>query len=199
MLKVGITGGIGSGKSFVCEVFSHLGIPVYGADQEAKRLMNTNPYIHDQLIKCFGPETYTCEGTLNRDFLSGVVFNRPDLLLKLNNIVHPEVRKDFEQWAQQQNSAYVLEEAAILFESDGSHFVDLIITVTAPIELKIKRVMQRDSSTRQQVLDRMKNQWTDEEKISRSDFVITTDNGTKLLIPQIIEIDKKIRSYGKIH
>ncbi len=198
MLKVGITGGIGSGKSFVCEVFSHLGIPIYGADQEAKRLMNTNQYIRDQLIIYFGAETYTPEGSLNRDFLSRVVFNRPDLLKRLNNIVHPEVRKDFEQWAQQQNSAYVLEEAAILFESGGSRFVDLTITVTAPIELRIKRVMQRDSCTRQQVLDRMKNQWTDEEKISRSDFVITTNNEAELLVPQIVNIDKEIRLYGKI-
>ncbi|MDP4185423.1 MAG: dephospho-CoA kinase, partial [Bacteroidota bacterium] len=159
MLKVGITGGIGSGKSLVSEVFSHLGVPIYCADLEAKRLMNESPVIRQKIIEIFGEDIYTFEGPIDRKKMADLVFNSPKLLEYLNSIVHPEVRKDFEQWALLQNSAYVIEEAAVLFESGGYKYVDLIITVTAPLELRINRVIKRDICTREQVLARMNNQW----------------------------------------
>jgi len=194
MIKVGITGGIGSGKSTVCKVFGILGIPVFEADLIAKQLMNT-PGIQEQLIRMFGTAVYQPDHSLNRKYLAGVVFNNPSLLAQLNGIIHPAVQNVFEEWYQKQQSAYVLLEAAILFESGFYRMMDKTIVVATSMEERIQRVMERDQITEEQVRERIKNQWSDEQRIGMADFVINNNND-ELIIPQIIEIDKKLRAHG---
>ena len=194
MIKVGITGGIGSGKSTVCKVFGILGIPVFEADLVAKQLMNT-PGIQEQLIRMFGTAVYQPDHSLNRKYLAGVVFNNPSLLAQLNGIIHPAVQNVFEEWYQKQQSAYVLLEAAILFESGFYRMMDKTIVVATSMEERIQRVMERDQITEEQVRERIKNQWSDEQRIEMADFVINNNND-ELIIPQIMEIDKKLRAHG---
>lgn len=192
MLKVGLTGGIGSGKSIVSKVFELLGIPVYVADVEAKRLMNSDPEIRSKLIAKFGSKAYGLTNELDRKFLADVIFKQPEALQEVNAIVHPVVRKDFERWMSEHgDSPYVVQESAILFDTGLYQFFDKIITVTADQEVRIKRVMQRDSASKEMVLDRMKNQLPEWSKIQRSDFVIY--NNSELVLPQIIKIDQEIR------
>lgn len=195
MIKVGITGGIGSGKSTVCKVFRLLGIPVFEADSVARLIMNTAPQIREQLISSFGSSVYLPDQTINRVFLAGIVFNNPSLLEKLNSIVHPAVRKAFEEWYLIQQSPYVLHEAAILFESDFYKMMDKSITVVANEEERIQRVMKRDKTTSELAKQRIRNQWSDAKRIKLADFVIS-NNEDELIIPQIVEIDKKIRANG---
>lgn len=168
---IGLTGGIGSGKSTVAKMFEALGVPVYYADQEAKKLMHTSPAIKNKLIESFGKEAYI-SNELNREFLANLVFNNKEKLAQLNAIVHPEVHKHFKDWVKKQTSKYVIQENAILFENNKQGAFDAIITVTAPLDVKINRVMARDTTTKENVLARMKNQWKDEDKISHSDYVI---------------------------
>lgn len=192
MLKVGLTGGIGSGKSVVSKVFELLGIPVYVADVEAKRLMNSDSEIRSKLIAKFGSQVYDLNNNLNRKFLADIIFKQPEALQEVNAIVHPLVRKDFERWmVEYVDSPYVVQESAILFDTGLYQFFDKIITVTADEEVRIKRVMQRDSVSKEMVLDRMKNQLPEWSKIQRSDFVIY--NNSELVLPQIIKIDREIR------
>lgn len=192
MLKVGLTGGIGSGKSVVSKVFELLGIPVYVADVEAKRLMNSDSEIRSKLIAKFGSQVYDLNNNLNRKFLADIIFKQPEALQEVNAIVHPVVRKDFERWMVDcVDSPYVVQESAILFDTGLYQFFDKIITVTADEEVRIKRVMQRDSVSKEMVLDRMKNQLPEWSKIQRSDFVIY--NNLELVLPQIIKIDREIR------
>ena len=195
MFKVGITGGIGSGKSTVCRVFMIMGIPVFEADSIAKELMNSDIVIREQLIHLFGSSVYLPDQTIDRKFLSGMVFNNPSLLEQLNLIVHPAVRKSFEDWCLNQQSAYVIHEAAILFESGFYKLMDKSITVVTDETERIERVMKRNKTTEEQVRERIRNQWTDEQRIKLTDFVIG-NNDNELIIPQIVEIDKKIRSNG---
>jgi len=195
MIKIGITGGIGSGKSTVCRVFSVLGIPVFDADSTAKLLMNSDPVIREQLIRVFGPAVYQSNQSIDRKLLAGIVFNNPPLLAQLNEIVHPAVRNTFEDWCQKQHSPYVLHEAAILFESGFYRMMDKTITVVTRLEERIQRVMQRDGISEELVRQRIQNQWTDEQRIELADFTIN-NNDNRLIIPQIIEIDKKIRTNG---
>lgn len=193
MFKVGITGGIGSGKSTVCRVFMIIGIPVFEADSVAKQLMNSDILLRQKLINLFGPYVYLPDMTIDRKYLSGKVFNNPPLLEELNSVVHPAVRKSFENWCQEQNSPYIIHEAAILFESGFYKMMDKTITVVTNEAERIDRVMKRNNVTEEQVRQRIRNQWTDEQRIKLADFVIG-NNDNELIIPQIVEIDKIIRS-----
>jgi dephospho-CoA kinase len=195
MLKIGITGGIGSGKSTVCRVFSVMGIPVFEADRVAKKLMVTDQEIHEKLVTLFGAAVYLPDQTVDRKFLAGIVFKDPSLLAQLNAIVHPVVRKTFFDWCKRQQSPYIIHEAAILFESGFYKMMDKTITVATSENERIQRVMKRDGITLELVKERIKNQWSDEKRIEMADFVIR-NNDNELIIPQIIEIDKKIRANG---
>ncbi|WP_264537190.1 dephospho-CoA kinase [Flavobacterium sp. N1736] len=172
---IGLTGGIGSGKTTIANYFQEMGIPVYIADDGAKRVMQSEEII-DQIKTAFGEALFE-NNILNRAKLAEIVFNDKNKLEQLNAIVHPAVKKDFEVWLlQHKKYQYIIYEVAILFESGRYKDCDLIITVTAPEEIRIKRVLERDNTTREQVLSRMKMQWNDENRISRSNFVINNDN-----------------------
>jgi dephospho-CoA kinase len=191
MIKVAVTGGIGSGKTLVCSVFEILGIPVFYADQSAKELMNSNPYVKEKIISNFGKNIFDKNGQLIRDKLAEIIFNNKILLLKINEIVHPVVREEFNKWMQGQESVYVIEESAIVFETGQNTFFDKIISVVAPLELRIDRIMKRDNISREKVLERLKNQYTDENKMKNSDFIITNDK-KEMIVPQIIKIHEKL-------
>lgn len=195
MLKVGITGGIGSGKSTACKVFTAIGIPVFYADTEAKQLMHTHPEIRRQLIDTFGEAVYLPDRTIDRKYLAGIVFSNANLLAKLNSIVHPAVRNAFEEWCLTKNTPYVLHEAAILFETGFNKLMDKTIAVVADEEERIERVMKRDNIPSELVRERIRNQMSDAEKIKLADFVIS-NNEDELILPQIIEIDKILRIHG---
>ncbi len=191
MLKVGITGGIGSGKTLVCKLFETLGIPVYYADDRAKYLMTHNAELVAAIKASFGEEAYV-NGELNRAYLSEKVFNNPEALAQLNALVHPAVRKDTEQWQlQQADKPYTLREAALLFESGSYKALDKIIVVTAPKSLRIARVMKRDGFTAEQVEARMKNQLPEEEKVAKADFIINNDEQHPL-IEQVMALHQKL-------
>jgi len=171
MEVIGLTGGIGSGKTTIAKMFESLNVPVYYADIEAKKLMSTSNIIKIKLIDLFGNEAFIDE-SLNRSYIANIVFKDEKKLQKLNAIVHPEVERHFDSWVKSQNSKYVIQENAIIFENDNQSKFDKMITVTAPKEIKISRVMQRDGVSESMVLDRMKNQLKDGFKIKNSDFVI---------------------------
>ena len=185
---IGLTGGIGSGKTTIANYFASLGVPVYIADDGAKRVMQS-ALIIVQVKKTFGRDIFDGE-VLNRAKLAQIVFNDKEQLAKLNAIVHPAVKQDFELWIKEYKSFdYVIYEAAILFESGRYKECDVIITVTAPEEVRIERVIQRDKATREQVLSRMKMQWNDEKRISKSNFVINNDN-LKIAKEEVVKILK---------
>ena len=171
MKYVGLTGGIGSGKSTVAKMFMQLGVPVYNSDERAKQLMNNSTDIKKRLVELLGKESYK-EGQLNRAFVAKKVFNDTELLAQLNAIVHPVVREDFLNWANQQDFCYVIQETALLFENEAQNLYDYVILVTAPKEERISRVINRDSVTREQVIARMDNQLKDVEKLNLSDYVV---------------------------
>ena len=168
---IGLTGGIGSGKSRVVALFSTLGIPCYIADIEAKRLMNNQPEVKAAIVNLFGEQAYI-DGGLNRNYLSQIVFANPEKLKALNAIVHPAVAQDFSAWVEQQKSPFVIKEVAILFETGGYKNVDKTILITAPETIRIKRVMLRDGVTTEEVKARMRNQWTDAQREPLADYVI---------------------------
>ena len=188
-LKIGITGGIGSGKTFICRLFESLGIPVYNADEEAKRLMNTDIRIKEKLIAQFGEATYK-DGLLDRAFLANMVFSDKDKLELLNGIVHPIVIQEAKDWAERQTTRYSLKEAALLFESGSYKELNYTILVTAPIDIRIQRVIERDGTTEPQVWERMNKQLSDEEKLQLADFVIVNDGITPIL-PQVWTLHQK--------
>ena len=190
MLKIGITGGIGSGKTTVCKVFETLGIPVYNADTQAKLLMNTDPELKASLQGYFGSDIYV-DGILVRHRLAEIIFNDREALEKVNSWVHPAVARDFERWRSMQTSPYVLEEAAIIFESNIMHRFEKIILVTAPEDLRIERVCARDHVAPEAVQKRMANQWPEEKRIALADYVIYNDN-LRLITPQVMAIHKSI-------
>ncbi|MBJ2172761.1 dephospho-CoA kinase [Aureibaculum sp. A20] len=171
MIKVGLTGGIGSGKTTVVNFFKELGVPVYIADIEAKELMNTSKSIQKKLIKVFGSQAYI-NGKLNRPFLAQLVFNDEEKLKAINNIVHPKVAKHFSKWLQQQNAPYCIQENAIIFENNKADDFDFIISVTAPKDIRIERVLKRDSSSKSEIMARINNQWDQAKKNELADFVI---------------------------
>ena len=192
MIKVGITGGIGSGKTTVCKVFQILGVPIYFADIRAKVILDTNEEVKLKIINCFGNELLSDSGFVDRIKLAAFVFNSKEKLEKLNAILHPLVQIDFENWLKQHDTYnYILKEAAILFESGSFKNLDSIITVIAPLDLRISRVMFRDDISKSQIESRIDKQISDEEKIKRSQFVIY-NNEEEFLIPQILKIHKQL-------
>ena len=196
-LKVGITGGIGSGKSTVCNIFKILGIPVFEADLVAKSLINSNSNIRNGLIELFGKNIYNENNHVNRKMLANLIFNDDNLLDKVNRLIHPEVRNEFVKWQELQNQEYAIHEAAILFESGFYKMMDYTILVTAPEETRIERVTKRENISAELVKIRMEKQWPDKEKRILASIELVNDN-KNLLIPQILEIDKKLKSDGKI-
>ena len=174
MKVVGLTGGIGSGKTTVSNMFKDLGVPVYIADLEAKKLMITTKSIKHKLIDLFGPKAYN-DNELNRDYIAAKIFNDKVYLEKMNAIIHPKVATHFKQWLQKQSSKYVIKEAAIIFEHNMQSQYDYIITVIANEEEGIKRILKRDNTSKEKIMSIMKNQISDQEKIKMSDFVIIND------------------------
>ena len=196
-LQVGITGGIGSGKSIVCKIFKCLGVPVYDADSRAKYVMTTDGILISQIKKEFGDLAFDRDGNLNRKYLSESVFGDPVRLNKLNSLVHPRVGLDYEQWFEShQKKAYVLKEAALLFESGTYQALDKVIVVHAPRQLRVDRVLDRDKHrTAEQVNDIIQRQWPDEEKIKRADFIIQNDE-SQLITPQILTLHRLFSGSG---
>ncbi len=191
MKIVGITGGIGSGKTTVCKIFSQLSVPIFYADEEAKKILFEDKRIGEKVLKILGKEILS-DGKLDKQKIADVVFADNKKLSKLNSIVHPVVQKIFLAWCKiNKSQKYVLKEAAILFESGSYKDCDFVITVTAPENIRVKRVMARDKVSDKEIRQRMKNQWSDKEKTKRSDFIINND-GKLLLIPQVLNIHKKI-------
>jgi dephospho-CoA kinase len=193
--QIGITGGIGSGKSLICHIFKVLGVPVYDADSRAKKLMTTDGILINQIKKEFGTLSYNEKGELNRELLGKTVFNQPDQLAKLNSLVHPRVAWDYNQWIDEQsNASYCLKEAALLFEAGSYQSLDKIIVVTAPDELRIRRVLQRDAHrTREDVMHIIKNQMPQEEKVKLADYVIKNDE-SELILPQVLKLHEWFNS-----
>lgn len=190
MIRIGITGGMGSGKTLVCRIFKSFGIPVYHSDEEARRLMQEEPSLVTGILSLFGDEAFT-EGSLNRSMIAKRVFQDRKLLDQLNAMVHPAVRREFVRWTEAQRSApYLIKEAAILFESGAEKGLDHVIVVAAPEELRIQRVILRDQLSRDQVLYRLKNQWSEEERIQLADYIIFND-GKQMLIPQVLKLHEK--------
>lgn len=197
MLKVGITGGIGSGKTTVCRIFEVLGIPVYYADDRAKTLMVEDPDLRDGIRQLFGQEAYRHDGTLNRTYIAQRAFSDQTLLTKLNELVHPAVWRDGEAWQKAHTYApYTLKEAALLFESGGHQLLDCIIVVAAPDAMRIKRVMKRDGVSQDEVKARMNKQLPQSEKIERADYLIQND-GSHSLIQQVLTIHRALLQRSK--
>jgi len=193
MLKVGLTGGIGSGKSTVAAIFETLGIPVSYADDEAKRLMNEDPELRAAIGREFGAEAYA-GGTLNRKYLAGLVFNDPVKLETLNHLVHPVTIREGSRWMQEQTALghpYAIREAALIFEARGAGHLDFVIGVYAPLVLRIHRTMQRDHSSREAVQQRMRNQIDEEIKMKLCDVVIRNDE-QEAVIPQVLELHARL-------
>jgi len=192
MIIVGLTGGIGSGKSTVAKIFESFGIPVYDSDKEAKRLMTSSKSLKKKLIQLFGKKSFE-HNKLNKNYISSKVFKNPDLLQKLNEIVHPAVKNHFLEWTTKQESDYVIQETALIFENQSQDNYDAIILVTAPKDERIQRVMERDGVQEVKVLERMSNQLNDDDKIELSDFVIENLN-LEYTHEQVYKIHNQLRS-----
>lgn len=190
MHKVGLTGGIGAGKSTVAHIFEVLGIPVYHADQEAKRLMQTNPSLIEKIKIAFSEKAYV-EGILDRQYLSSLVFNNKQQLELLNSIVHPFTIQDGLEWMKKQNSPYAIKEAALIFESGSQGEFDFIIGVFAPPAMRIHRTIQRDQVEREKVMSRMEKQLDENIKMKLCDHVLINDEQT-LLTPQVIALHEQL-------
>jgi dephospho-CoA kinase len=190
MLKIGLTGGIGSGKTTVARIFEVLGIPVYYADQAARDLMNTDPELKKQIISQFGADAYK-DGTLNRPWLASRVFNNSEKLEILNSLVHPVTIRHADAWMAAQTSPYAIKEAALIFEGKLEKYFDYIIGVTSPEPLRLERAVKRDQSTAELVLQRMRQQMDESEKISRCNFIITNDE-KQAILPQAIRIHQSL-------
>lgn len=185
MFKVGISGGIGSGKTTVCKIFEILNVPVFYADDVAKYLMITNPILIEGIKKNFGEKAYLPKGEIDRKYIANQVFNNPKKLEKLNSLVHPQVFKEMDSWSNKQKSPYVLKEAALLFESKSYIQNDINILVSSPLGLRFKRIINRDNTTKQKIQERMNNQLSDAEKQKLADYIIS-NNEQYFLIPQIL-------------
>jgi dephospho-CoA kinase len=186
MLKIGLTGGIGSGKSTVAKIFELFEIPVYYADEASKRLYHSDENLIADLKKHFGEDIYT-KDQLNRSRLAEIVFNDPEKLNLLNSLVHPPTIRDAEEWMLQQKAVYIIKEAALIFESGSAAGLDYVIGIHAPEELRIKRVMERDGISRNQVLRRLEKQIDENIKMRLCDFIICNDD-TELVVPQVLEL-----------
>jgi dephospho-CoA kinase len=196
MLKVGLTGGIGSGKTTVAQIFEVLSIPVYYADPAARDLMNKDPELKKKIIDSFGKDAYKNDGELNRAYLGSIVFHDSEKLNLLNSIVHPVTIRDSENWMKNQKTPYAIKEAALIFEAGIEKYLDYVIGVTAPEPLRIQRVVERDHVPIQKVLDRVQHQMDEKEKISRCDFVIQND-GLQPILPQVLAIHERLMKVWK--
>jgi len=190
MKIVGLTGGIGSGKTTVAKMFGELGVPIYIADVEAKGVIRRSKIIKQQLITLFGKKAYSQE-ELNRPYIAAKIFKNESLLSQMNAIVHPKVRAHFKRWVKRQESQYIIYEAAILFEHDGHKQCDYVITVTAPKKERFKRILERDDVTKEHIKSVMSNQWPDEKKIELSDFIIE-NKSLKKTLKKVEKIHKQI-------
>lgn len=186
MMIVGLTGGIGSGKTTVAEFFVELEVPVYNSDKEARKLMKSSKKVKKAIIDLLGKKAYKGK-KLNKKYISERIFKDKKLLQEMNDIVHPAVRKHFLKWAEKENSPYVIQETALIFENSMQDFYDYVILVTAPIDLRIQRVMKRDDSSREAVLARLSNQLPDEEKTPLADYIIENIKlrKTKMLVAEV--------------
>jgi len=191
MLRIGLSGGIGSGKSTVAGILAKMGYPVFYSDHEAKRLYDENPVLQKQLVDLFGPAIYR-DGQLNKAFFAQQLFSNAELKAQVTALVHPLVRKAFEVWAQQQVSDLVFNEAAILFETGAYKDFDATVLVTAPIETRIERVQKRDLISREAVLQRIANQWPDSKKMNLTPYIITNDG--QPLLQQIEDVISKLKT-----
>ncbi len=194
MLKVGITGGIGTGKSFVSNVFRVLGIPVYDADRRAKAITEENPRLKKQIVDLIGTQAYTPEGKYNRVYISQLIFNNAKMKKRLEALIHPEVLADGSAWFRQQEAMgypYGLKEAALLFESGSAGEMDKIIVVDAPLELRIRRLVRRDGLSEEEIMGRVSQQWPQEIKKEKADFIIINDGG-HAVIPQVLGIHHQL-------
>lgn len=194
-IQIGITGGIGSGKSLVCKIFGVLGVPAYDADSRAKNLMTTDGILIHQIKKEFGSLSYDAKGVLNREFLSATVFANQDKLKRLNALVHPRVAVDYEKWVNEHaENKYVLKEAALLFESGSYQMLDEVILVTASKEIRIERVLARDPHrTKEDVEKIIQNQLSEEEKEAKANYIIRNSE-SELIVPQIVDLHKRFNS-----
>ncbi len=197
MLKVGLTGGIGSGKSVVCQVFSTLGIPVFNADLAARHIMENDQLLVHSIKELLGGEVYN-KGILDRPKVASIVFNKPELLAQLNALVHPTTVKYANDWLAKQTTPYAIKEAAIYFESGSYNEMDVMIGVYAPQEIRIKRAMNRGKQTREEVLSIIGRQMNEEEKMNRCDFVITNEDVTAVL-PQVLGVHKALLQKASIN
>jgi len=191
MKRIGLTGNIGSGKTTVASCFEILGVAIFNADKEAKLLMNEDIYLKQNLINEFGKDVYL-DNELNRKYLSNLAFNDDLVLKRLNALVHPVVQDAFEKWSVQQSGAYVIKEAAILFESNTYQSLDAIICISCPEKIRLKRILKRDDLSEKEARQRMSNQWAEEKKISLSDYTISNDNSC-LVIPQILHVHNALQ------
>ncbi|MDR3235891.1 MAG: dephospho-CoA kinase [Prevotellaceae bacterium] len=190
MITVGLSGGIGSGKTLIAHIFATLGISVFYADEAVKALYDADTGLRHTLIDLLGGDIYK-DGHLQRKRMASLIFANDTLMQKVNALTHPKVMLQFEQWAQQQPSPYVVLEAAILFESGSDKKMDYTIAVTAPEPLRITRAMQRDNATEQEVKNRMKQQWNDEQRNGKANFIIMNDN-EQAVLPQVITVHQHI-------
>jgi dephospho-CoA kinase len=191
--KLGITGGIGSGKTSVCRVFTVLNIPVFSADQEASHIMDNESGIQDKLNSISGIDLYA-KGRLDRLALASIIFNDKTILEKVNALIHPFVFDIFRKWSVEQTSPYVIMEAAILFESGAAEYVDKVATVVAPVDQRVERVIRRNKLTKEQVMERMRNQMNDETRIKLSDYIIYNSEND-MIIPAILKIHQEILTF----
>ena len=191
MICIGLTGGIGSGKSYIAVVFQNLGIPVYNADIRAKAISNNHPVAREKIVSTFGKEAYKNE-FLDSRFIGELVFPNTQLLNKLNEIIHPLVEDDFIEWCDGNKTApYLIKEAAILFETGSYKKLDASILVTAPEKVRIERILKREGMKIEDIRNRMRHQWNDEDKLNFADFVINNEGGS-LVLPQVIKIHQEI-------
>jgi dephospho-CoA kinase len=195
LLKIGLTGGIGSGKSTVAKIFEQLNVPVYYADNQAKRIIETDAEVRKEIIQLFGPESFIAE-KYNRAYISKIAFQQPSLLQALNAIVHPLTIADAMNWIKQQDAPYVIKEAALIFESGSEKELDAVIGVWSTLPLRVKRVMQRDGIDEVEVMRKINNQMPEEEKMSRCNFTIN-NNETEMLIPQVLTLHEKLLALSK--
>ena len=198
-IQIGVTGGIGVGKTTVCQIFETLGIPVYKSDDRAKILMNTSEALRNQITKAFGWDAYTRDNVLNRSYLATVVFNNSKKLRLLNSLVHPAVFEDYKIWLSEQSQAkYTIKEAALMFETDSHKLMDYIVVVTCPINLRIERIVKRDHMKRDEVLKRIENQMSDKQRLEKAQYRIKND-GKASIIKQSLDLHSKFLNLSENH
>lgn len=201
MLKIGITGGIGTGKTFVCKIFKTLGVPIYDADSAAKHLVESDDRIKASIIEHFGSDSYTADGKYNRSYIKEIVFKNSSAKALLESIIHPPVFKDSNNWFEKVDAEgfqYAIKEAGILYESNSYLDLDKIIVVDAPLEIRMKRIMNRDHISEDEALIKINIQWPQEEKVKRGDYIIQND-GLHTVIPQVYALHHILLALSAVH